>query len=109
MSRRYIPSAVFKQIESGTLPYVNEMRKISVMFINGSGLDAAWRPLLRASESEVMSKDGPKQAQELMSSVRGLHIDSGVHSLPSQVQKVCYSHEGTLNKFLIDDKGMSGP
>lgn len=23
-----------------------------------------------------------------------------------QVQKVCYSHEGTLNKFLIDDKGM---
>lgn len=77
ITRRYIPSAVFKQIECGTLPYVNEMRKISVIFINGSGLD-------------VMSPDGPKQAQELMSSV----------------QKVCYSHEGTLNKFLIDDKGM---
>jgi len=77
ITRRYIPSAVFKQIECGTLPYVNEMRKISVIFINGSGLD-------------VMSDDGPKQAQELMSSV----------------QRVCYSHEGTLNKFLIDDKGM---
>eukprot|EP00440_Ansanella_granifera_P071923 gb/GFBE01078051.1/.p1 GENE.gb/GFBE01078051.1/~~gb/GFBE01078051.1/.p1 ORF type:complete len:1043 (+),score=304.23 gb/GFBE01078051.1/:1-3129(+) len=77
ITRRYIPSAVFKQIECGTLQYVNEMRNISVIFINGSGLD-------------VMSENGPKQAQELMSSV----------------QKVCYAHEGTLNKFLIDDKGM---
>ncbi|CAJ1351668.1 unnamed protein product [Effrenium voratum] len=77
ITRRYIPSAVFKQIECGTLQYVNEMRNISVIFINGSGLD-------------VMSNNGPKQAQELMSSV----------------QKICYAHEGTLNKFLIDDKGM---
>ncbi|CAE7199518.1 ADCY10 [Symbiodinium natans] len=77
ITRRYIPSAVFKQIECGTLQYVNEMRNISVIFINGSGLD-------------VMSSTGPAQAQELMSSV----------------QKVCYAHEGTLNKFLIDDKGM---
>eukprot|EP00933_Yihiella_yeosuensis_P068486 TRINITY_DN7416_c0_g2_i2.p1 TRINITY_DN7416_c0_g2~~TRINITY_DN7416_c0_g2_i2.p1 ORF type:complete len:1045 (-),score=200.64 TRINITY_DN7416_c0_g2_i2:283-3417(-) len=77
VTRRYIPSAVFKQIECGTLQYVNEMRNISVIFISGSGLD-------------VMSEGGPKQAQELMSSV----------------QRVCYAHEGTLNKFLIDDKGM---
>mmetsp|Transcript_52533 Transcript_52533/g.94242 ORF Transcript_52533/g.94242 Transcript_52533/m.94242 type:complete len:1050 (-) Transcript_52533:209-3358(-) len=77
ITRRYIPSAVFKQIECGTLQYVNEMRNISVIFISGSGL-------------EVMSKNGPNQAQELM----------------SEVQKVCYAHEGTLNKFLIDDKGM---
>jgi len=75
--RRYIPSAVFKQIECGTLQYVNEMRNISVIFINGSGLD-------------VMSKEGPRKAQDLMSSV----------------QRACYAHEGTLNKFLIDDKGM---
>ncbi|CAE7242806.1 ADCY10, partial [Symbiodinium necroappetens] len=92
ITRRYIPSAVFKQIECGTLQYVNEMRvlaehlwwtfpcNISVIFINGSGLD-------------VMSSNGPSQAQELMSSV----------------QKVCYAHEGTLNKFLIDDKGMQRP
>ncbi|CAE7485513.1 ADCY10 [Symbiodinium sp. CCMP2592] len=55
ITRRYIPSAVFKQIECGTLQYVNEMRNISVIFINGSGLD-------------VMSSNGPSQAQELMSS-----------------------------------------
>mmetsp|Transcript_46581 Transcript_46581/g.120581 ORF Transcript_46581/g.120581 Transcript_46581/m.120581 type:complete len:1065 (+) Transcript_46581:85-3279(+) len=75
--RRYIPSSVFKQIEFGTLQYVNEMRTISVIFISGSGLD-------------VMSEKGPQKAQELMQSV----------------QRVCYAHEGTLNKFLIDDKGM---
>lgn len=75
--RRYIPSAVFKQIECGTLTYVNEMRNISVIFISGSGLD-------------VMSERGANVAQELMASV----------------QRACYQHEGTLNKFLIDDKGM---
>jgi len=37
-----------------------------------------------------MSENGPRTAQELMSSI----------------QRVCYAHEGTLNKFLIDDKGM---
>eukprot|EP00930_Biecheleria_cincta_P063811 TRINITY_DN4933_c0_g2_i1.p1 TRINITY_DN4933_c0_g2~~TRINITY_DN4933_c0_g2_i1.p1 ORF type:complete len:1042 (-),score=195.94 TRINITY_DN4933_c0_g2_i1:241-3366(-) len=77
VTRRYIPSAVYKQIECGTLQYVNEMRNISAIFISGSNLD-------------VMSSDGPKKAQDLMSSV----------------QRVCYAHEGTLNKFLIDDKGM---
>jgi len=75
--RRYTPSAVFKQIECGTLEYVNEMRNISVIFISGSGLD-------------VMSDKGARNAQELMASV----------------QRSCYGHEGTLNKFLIDDKGM---
>lgn len=75
--RRYVPSAVFKQIEFGTLQYVNEMRTVSVIFISGSGLD-------------VMSEGGPAKAQQLMAGI----------------QRVCYSHEGTLNKFLIDDKGM---
>lgn len=75
--RRYIPSPVFKQIECGTLTYLNEMRNISTIFINGSGLD-------------VMSNKGATIAQELMASI----------------QKCCYQHEGTLNKFLIDDKGM---
>lgn len=75
--RKYIPSSVFKQIECGTLVYVNEMRNISVMYINGSGLD-------------VMSQKGAMMAQELM----------------TEVQKKCYQHEGTLNKFMIDDKGM---
>merc|ERR1719230_1002307 len=75
--RRYIPSAVFKQIEGGTLTYVNEMRNISTIFISGSGVD-------------VSSAEGSVVAQELMSGV----------------QRACYAHEGTLNKYLVDDKGM---
>mmetsp|Transcript_11517 Transcript_11517/g.26706 ORF Transcript_11517/g.26706 Transcript_11517/m.26706 type:complete len:1237 (-) Transcript_11517:56-3766(-) len=77
VARRYIPFSVYKQIECGTLQYVNEMRNISVIFIKGTGLD-------------LMSPDGPPRLQELVSAV----------------QKTCYAHEGTLNKFLIDDKGM---
>ena len=37
-----------------------------------------------------MSPNGPLQAQTLMPSV----------------QSACYAHEGTLNKFLVDDKGL---
>lgn len=75
--RRYIPSSVFKQIEGGTLTYVNEMRNISTIFVNGSGVD-------------VSTDSGSRTAHELMSAV----------------QRCCYSHEGTLNKYLVDDKGM---
>jgi class 3 adenylate cyclase len=75
--RMYIPSAVFKQIEGGTLTYVNEMRNIATIFISGSGVD-------------VSTDEGSKVAQDLMSGV----------------QLCCYAHEGTLNKYLVDDKGM---
>jgi len=75
--RRFIPSTVFKQIEGGTLVYVNEMRIISIVFITCAGLD-------------VMSDEGALKAQELMVSV----------------QKACYQHEGTLNKFWIGSQGL---
>merc|ERR1719230_358119 len=72
--RRYIPSAVFKQIEGGTLTYVNEMRNISTIFISGSGVDAS-------------TDEGARVANELM----------------SDIQRCCYNHEGTLNKYVMDD------
>merc|ERR550514_2620006 len=75
--RRYIPSAVFKQIQGGTLAYANEMRSISVIFIQASGVD-------------VSTEQGSAIAQQLMTGV----------------QKCTYAHEGTLNKFLVDDKGL---
>ncbi|CAD7944931.1 unnamed protein product [Amoebophrya sp. A120] len=77
LCRRYIPSAVFKQIAGGTLQYVNEMRNMSVIFINVQGIDVA-------------TEDGSQQADLLMKGV----------------QRCCNAHEGTLNKFLVDDKGM---
>ncbi|CAE8606275.1 unnamed protein product [Polarella glacialis] len=75
--RRYIPSAVFKQIEGGTLTYVNEMRRVSTIFVNVSGLD-------------VSTDAGALIAQDLTSSI----------------QRACYVNEGTLNKFVLDDKGL---
>jgi len=76
--RHFISSAVYKQIEGGTLEYVNEMRSISVLFIKCKGKD-------------IMTREGADQVQEIM----------------TKVQQCCYAHEGTLNKTLIDDKGMT--
>lgn len=75
--RRFIPSPVFKQIEGGTLFYVNEMRHVSPIFLSISGVDCS-------------TQKGAETAQELMVTI----------------QRICYGHEGTLNKFLFDDKGM---
>lgn len=75
--RQYIPTAVFKQIECGTLGFVNEMRNISTIFVSGSGLNPR-------------SEKGAQTCQELVMAV----------------QQKCYAHEGTMNKFLVDDKGM---
>eukprot|EP00928_Gymnodinium_smaydae_P024618 TRINITY_DN1986_c0_g3_i1.p1 TRINITY_DN1986_c0_g3~~TRINITY_DN1986_c0_g3_i1.p1 ORF type:complete len:1046 (-),score=243.71 TRINITY_DN1986_c0_g3_i1:47-3184(-) len=74
---RYIPSNVYKQIENNTLTYVNEMRTVSTIFISGSGID--------------------------VSTAKGAEI---AHELVNDVQHVCYAHEGSLNKYLVDDKGM---
>ena len=98
---------------------------IYILYIRGTIINSPISRVLNTAQlisgAEVMSQDGPKQAQELMSSVAapapmatfrawlGLWIMPQRHSTAFwafEVQKVCYSHEGTLNKFLIDDKGM---
>lgn len=75
--RRYIPSAVFKKIEGGTLTYVNELRNITSLLITGVGVDPS-------------DDDGARITQELTVSI----------------QRICYGYEGALNKFVIDDKGL---
>jgi class 3 adenylate cyclase len=61
--RRYVPSSVFKQIECGTLNYVNEMRRTSIVFISGSGLDVLENPdrgneLMRAVQQACYDHEG---------------------------------------------------
>ncbi|CAK0816123.1 unnamed protein product [Prorocentrum cordatum] len=75
--RRFIPSIVFQQIECDTLAYVNEMRNVSTCFVN-------------VTVADLMTDEGAKQAQDLT----------------SLVQKCCYRHEGTFNKFLMGEKGL---
>ena len=77
VARRYIPGAVYQQMENGTLEYVNEIRNVSVFFICVAGLD-------------VSTPQGALTAQDLMSSV----------------QQACFEQEGQVNKFLVDDKGL---
>lgn len=64
-------------MENGTLNYVNELRVVTVFFICVQGVD-------------VSSDIGARMAQALMQSV----------------QEACYTHEGQVNKFLVDDKGL---
>ena len=77
LAKRYIPSAVYMQMENGTLEYVNEIRNVTVFFICVSDVD-------------VSTPRGALVAQDLMCSV----------------QSACFEQEGQVNKFLVDDKGL---
>ncbi|KAK3285553.1 hypothetical protein CYMTET_6848 [Cymbomonas tetramitiformis] len=76
--RRFIPNSVFKKIEdpNGTAQ-ANEMRVVTILFLQVSGVD-------------VSTEKGSIIAQRLM----------------SKLQKACYGNEGSVNKFLVDDKGL---
>ncbi|KAL8431561.1 hypothetical protein Efla_000607 [Eimeria flavescens] len=75
--RRYIPPAVFRRLKSGCNVFLNELRTVSVMFICVRGLD-------------VSSPSGSQIAHKLM----------------KMTQKAAYTMEGSVNKFLVDDKGV---
>ncbi|CDI73907.1 adenylate cyclase, putative [Eimeria praecox] len=75
--RRYIPPAVFRRLKSGCNVFLNELRTVSVMFICVRGLD--------------------------VSSTTGSQI---AHKLMKMTQKAAYTMEGSVNKFLVDDKGV---
>jgi len=75
--RRFIPRAVLLNYESGTSSNINEMRAVSIIFVQIQGVDVA-------------SDDGMYVAQALM---KGMQLS-------------CYREEGNVNKFLVDDKGL---
>ncbi|XP_026192791.1 uncharacterized protein LOC34622195 [Cyclospora cayetanensis] len=75
--RRYIPPAVFRRLKSGCNVFLNELRIVSVMFICVRGLD-------------VSSPTGSQIAHKLM----------------KITQRAAYTMEGSVNKFLVDDKGV---
>jgi len=74
---RYIPRSVLKQFWTGSLRGINEMRAVSIIFVQIGGID-------------VSTDDGAMKAKLLM------------HGM----QTVVYAEEGNLNKFLVDDKGL---
>jgi len=77
LGERFIPRAVLKHLRSGNSSSINEMRSVTIIFSQIAGVD-------------VSTERGSKVAQELM----------------VNMQRACYTHEGNLNKFLVDDKGL---
>ncbi|KAK1441915.1 adenylyl cyclase beta [Babesia gibsoni] len=75
--RTYMPSYIFFRLMSGYSVFNNEMRRLSTIFVSVPGLD-------------VSSRGGRDMAQQLM----------------SVCQRATYALEGSLNKFLVDDKGV---
>lgn len=77
----YIPTAVVPYSKAHDDRFVNEQRDIVVLFVN-----------LGVQEEELVSLRKPDDF------VR-------VHSMLRAVQQAVYKYEGSLNKFLMDDKG----
>ncbi|KRX10829.1 P-loop containing nucleoside triphosphate hydrolase [Pseudocohnilembus persalinus] len=74
----YVPKALQQYIQYEQERWSSELRKLSIMFMN-IGIDLA----------HADSEEGLKKLQKVIQTV----------------QKCVYIHEGSLNKFLMDDKG----
>ncbi|KAH7647561.1 hypothetical protein FG379_000644 [Cryptosporidium bovis] len=75
--RRYIPPPVYRCLSSGYNVFLNEVRRLTCIFISVRGLD-------------ISTQYGSRTAHQLM----------------QLVQKAAYTMEGSVNKFLVDDKGV---
>ncbi|EDO07092.1 Adenylate and Guanylate cyclase catalytic domain family protein [Babesia bovis T2Bo] len=75
--RHYMPNYIFNKLLSGYSTFNNEMRRLSTLFISVPGLDVA-------------SKSGRERAHQFM----------------KICQRATYALEGSVNKFLVDDKGV---
>lgn len=81
--RRYIPAAVQPKLHAGHSGHLAELRQVSVLFARYTGVDLA-------AAANGSCADA---------------IDSG-HHLMLHVQRAIYTWEGSINKFMVDDKGL---
>lgn len=77
----YIPTAVIPFATQNDDKWVNELRHITVLFVN-----------LGVREAELINMNTEKDVNH-------------IHAVLKAVQKAVYKYEGSLNKFLMDDKG----
>jgi len=80
--RRYIPAAVLPHLAVNQQLWSGELRQVTVLFLN-LGID-----------STKLTNIDQETVNEIQTVVRA-------------VQGAVYEYEGSLNKFLIDDKGAS--
>eukprot|EP00045_Choanoeca_perplexa_P016908 m.235101 g.235101 ORF g.235101 m.235101 type:complete len:1667 (-) comp17397_c0_seq3:36-5036(-) len=82
LMKRYIPKAVHQCIEQSR-PFDSEMRPVSVIFVNVTGL------------SIEVTEDQPAEV-----------VQRRAHRMMLEVQRSMYNSEGSINKLLVDDKGL---
>jgi class 3 adenylate cyclase len=74
----YIPAAIRDRLEAGQTEWLAELRRVTVLFINVTGLD-------------YLAGDVLEKTQFFMRTMQG----------------ILYHYEGSVNKLLVDDKGTS--
>lgn len=74
--RSYIPETVLARLNTGQSDWLEELRRITVLFIN--------LPTFNFSEKGTLEK---------------------AQSLLQELQKIIYHYEGSINKLSVDDKG----
>jgi hypothetical protein len=77
---QYVPAAIVPHLQSDLHSWISELRTITVLFVN-LGLQSK---VLDNASSQLL-----REIQQVMIAV----------------QKSIYKYEGSLNKFLVDDKG----
>lgn len=79
--RGYIPNAVVPYASQNDDKWIDEIRQITVLFVN-----------LGVGEEELVNMTTDRHYMR-------------IHTILRAVQTACYKYEGSLNKFLMDDKG----
>ncbi len=74
--RGYVPGAILDRLDADQTGWLAELRRVTVLFINVIGIDYG-------------APDALAQVQEVMRAL----------------QKVLYHYEGSVNQFVVDDKG----
>lgn len=78
--KSYIPAAVVPHLRINTKTWAAELRQVSIMFVSIG---------LKLSADEAVDE----------------RMLSRIQTVIAQIQTAIYSYEGSLNKFLLDDKG----
>jgi class 3 adenylate cyclase/tetratricopeptide (TPR) repeat protein len=74
--RAYLPAALLARLDTGQTRWVAELRNVTVLFVNITGLDY--------DAPDILSR-----------------LQEAIHLL----QRALYHYEGSLNQFIVDDKG----
>ncbi|ETW37270.1 hypothetical protein PFTANZ_02041 [Plasmodium falciparum Tanzania (2000708)] len=75
--KTFIPDIVYRKLSLGCNIFFNEIRKVTIIFVSVKDIDA--------------------------STMTGVHSAHGIMKL---TQKAVFTMEGTINKFILDDKGI---